>query len=131
MNLIRKEILNNILYFFKKESENIYNYKWKELFEIVFINNNKYNDIIKAENDYYNLNYNESVNIINEFELLYYGKNQGLEFDKVNFMNKYYKAVAYQSFELIDSINKYWNENINKDTLKECINEIESVLYWL
>lgn len=131
MKPTKKEILNNLLYFFKKESDNIYNYKWNELFEIVFMNNNFYNDIIIAERDYYNLNYNESVNIINDFELLYYGKYQGLEFDKLLFMNKYYKAVAYQSFELLDTINKYWNDNINKDTLKECINEIESVLYWL
>lgn len=133
IDITKEKTLKDILKFLdQKEKEGlIYNYKFCELFESVFINEELFYDNYSASISLFNYDINKVLEEIKEFQLLYYGSIESKTVGMKEIANSYYKAVAFHSIELLDSINKYWNEYINKDTLKEFKDEIESVLYWL
>lgn len=133
IDITKEKTLKDILEFLdQKEKEGlIYNYKFCELFESVFINEELFYDNYSASISLFNYDINKVLEEIKEFQLLYYGSIESKTVGMKEIANSYYKAVAFHTIELLDSINKYWNEYINKDTLKEFKDEIESVLYWL
>lgn len=133
IDITKEKTLKDILKFLdQKEKEGlIYNYKFCELFESVFINEELFYDNYSASISLFNYDIDKVLEEIKEFQVLYYGSIEGKTAGMKEIANSYYKAVAFHSIELLDSINKYWNEYINKDTLKEFKDEIESVLYWL
>lgn len=133
IDITKEKTLKDILKFLdQKEKEGlIYNYKFCELFESVFINEELFYDNYSALFSLFNYDMNKVLEKIKEFQLLYYGSIESKTAEMREVGNSYYKAVAFHSIELLDSINKYWNEYVNKNTLKEFRDEIESVLYWL
>lgn len=133
IDITKEKTLKDILKFLdQKEKEGkIYNYKFCELFESVFINEELFYDNYSASMTLFNYDINKVIEEIKEFQLLYYGSIESKTAEMREVGNSYYKAVAFHSIELLDGINKYWNEYVNKNTLKEFRDEIESVLYWL
>lgn len=133
IDITKEKTLKDILKFLDQKEEEglIYSYKFCELFESVFINKELFYDNYSASISLFNYDINKVLEEIKEFKLLYYGSIENKTTEMKDVGNSYYKAVAFHSIELLDSINKHWNEYINRDTLKEFRNEIESVLYWL